>query len=102
MKFSNEEKKLADFIFANRSIKLIDKDGEDRLKPFKNLLVDNVKDVKIVEKLIELLKYRNEQEYIPCLEVWPIPIFPITGEHLEKMNVPKGPIYSKVIKLSNK
>ena len=98
MKFSNEEKKLADFIFLHRGIKLIKSDSmEADLKPLKDILVDNVKDARINEKMSELLKYLNKLEYIPYLEAWVIPIFPITGEHLEKKNVKKGPLFSKIL-----
>jgi hypothetical protein len=98
MKFSNEEKKLAEFLMNHRNMKLNDEiEIENNLKPLKNVLVDNVKDIKIVEKIVELLKYLNKLEYIPCLEIWPIPIFPITGEHLERKSVTKGPLYSKIL-----
>ena len=68
-----------------------------KLKPFKNILVENIKDIKIMEKLKELLKYINKMEYFCLLEIWPIPVFPITGDNLESKNVPKGPIYSKIL-----
>jgi hypothetical protein len=104
MKFSNEEKKLAEFLFTNRNLmpkaseKPLDEIITDsQLKPFKNILVENIKDIKIMEKLKELLKYINKLEYFCLLETWPIPVFPITGEHLESKNVPKGPIYSKIL-----
>ncbi len=100
MKFSNEEKKLAEFIFAFRNIRVDSAevgDVESDLKPFKNILVDNVKDQKNMEKMKELLKYINKTEYIKILEDWPIPVFPITGDHLAERNVAKGPTYAKIL-----
>lgn len=100
MKFSNDEKKLAEFLFAHRSLgkQLINDDStEANLKLFKIILVENVKDSKIYEKMRELLKYLNRLEYMPVLETWSVPVFPITGDHLASKNVPKGPIYTKVL-----
>lgn len=102
MRFSNDDKKLADFIFAFRDIekdKLTSHDGiEIKLKPFKNILVDNVKDLRNMEKMKELLKYINAvDDYASYLEAWPIPIFPITGDHLAAKNIPKGPMYTKIL-----
>ena len=86
MKFSKEEKKHAKFILKYRDINLLDRndskkpeDGED-LKPFKHILVDYIKDPKAHEKIVQLLKYINKQEFILSLENWPIPVFPITGD----------------------
>ena len=101
MKFSNDEKKLADFIFAFRDMKTkkatTSDEIEAQLKPFKDILVDNIKDLKNMEKMVELLKYIDRTEFIPYLETWPIPIFPITCDHLTEKNVPKGPVYSKIL-----
>ena len=100
MKFSNDEKKLADFIFAFRDIQVNpgeSSDIEGCLKPFKNILVDNVKDQKNMEKMKELLKYINKTEYAKCLEDWAIPVFPITGDHLAERNIAKGPMYSRIL-----
>ena len=52
-----------------------------------------------MEKMKDLLKYINKLEYIRYLEVWEIPIFPITGEHLTAKNIPKGPLYSKILNI---
>lgn len=101
LKFSNDEKKLAEFIFKFRHLES-EKPSEDieiSLKPFKDILVDNIKDLKKMEKMKDLLKYINKLEYIRCLEVWEIPIFPITGEHLTAKNIPKGPLYSKILNI---
>jgi hypothetical protein len=105
LKFSNDEKKLAEFLFSNRNLlhqqQQTNNDSFDqadlKIKPFKNILVENIKDIKIMEKLKELLKYIDKLDYFCLLETWPIPVFPITGEHLTSKNVPKGPIYSKIL-----
>ena len=101
MKFSNNEKKLAEFIFTYRDIEK--KAGtnettlEAKLKKYKFIMVDNVKDEKINEKVKELLKYLNKLEYSNYLEAWSIPIFPITGDMLNARNVPKGPLFAKIL-----
>lgn len=103
LKFSNEEKRIAEFLFAYRAQykRIIDQENDKkldiRLKPFKFILVDNVKDLKIFEKITELLKYVNRLEYVEQLRDWKIPIFPITGDMLENLKIPKGPIYSKIL-----
>ena len=108
MKFSNEEKKLAEFIFIHRNMldnttnKTTntckgDENWDKDLEPYKFILVDNIKDSKIKEKLVELLKYLNRLEIIEFFENWPIPLFPITGEMLIQENVKKGPIFTKIL-----
>lgn len=95
MKFSNEEKKMAEFILDHRNV--LGNEIEDTLKPFKFILVDNVKDGKIKEKLVNLLKYLNRLDLIEYFNSWEIPIFPITGDMLIGKNVKKGPLFSKVL-----
>jgi hypothetical protein len=108
MKFSNEEKKLAEFIFNHRNMldnttnKTTstckgDENWDKDFEPYKFILVDNIKDSKIKEKLVELLKYLNRLEIIKFFENWPIPLFPITGEMLIQKNVKKGPIFTKIL-----
>lgn len=104
MKFSNEEKKLAEFIFKHRHMldnttnKPINATKDDiHLEPYKFILVDNVKDSKIKEKLVELLKHLNKMELIEYFENWSIPLFPITGEMLIQRNIQKGPIFTKIL-----
>lgn len=108
MKFSNEEKKLAEFIFNHRhmldctnnkpiNVSKDDSNWNKELEPYKFMLVDNFKDSKIKEKLFELLKYLNKCEFIEYFENWQIPLFPITGEILIQKNVKKGPIFTKIL-----
>lgn len=70
---------------------------EEKLMPFKFILVDYAKDAKIHEKIRELLKYVNKLEYFQYLEIWPITDFPIKGEMLTAKKIPKGPLYGKVL-----
>lgn len=92
---------MAEFILAHRdaakSFKLNHDTIEDNLRPFKMILVDNVKDAKVHSRMTELLKYINKLNYVPLLESWPIPLFPIGGNELAARQVPKGPIYTKVL-----
>jgi hypothetical protein len=101
MKFSNEEKSLAHFIFSHRNI--IEDKGTNKeildynIKKIKFLLVDNAKDLKIKQNIKELLKYLNKLEYMQYIENWNIPIFPVTGDMLVNKNIPKGPVYSIIM-----
>jgi hypothetical protein len=100
MKFSNEEKRLADFIFKYRDIEkstINEESLESKLKKYKCILVDNIKDVKIKEKMNDLLKYLNKLEYIEYLDKWEIPNFPISGDLLINLNIPKGPVFSRIL-----
>lgn len=99
-KFSNDEKRLAEFLFAHRETKLIESDNLDNcLYPFKCILADYIKDAKAHEKITELLKYMGKVEYIKHLENWEIPNFPISGDVLSSKNVPKGPLFSKILNI---
>jgi hypothetical protein len=102
MKFSNEEKRFAEFIFNYRNYVACGDNAqiqslENRMKKYKFILVDNVKDPKIHEKIVELLKYAGDIDLIESLNNWQIPIFPITGETLSLKRIPKGPLFSKIL-----
>jgi tRNA nucleotidyltransferase (CCA-adding enzyme) len=101
MKFSNEEKRIAEFIFKYRDIEKSNTNEESslesKLKKYKCILVDNIKDARINEKMIDLLKYLNKLEYIDYLDKWEIPNFPITGDMLINRGIPKGPVFSKIL-----
>ena len=100
MKFSNEEKRLADFIFKYRDIEkstVNEESLESKLKKYKCILVDNIKDAKIKERMNDLLKYLNKLEYMNYLDKWEIPNFPISGDLLINRDIPKGPVFSKIL-----
>ena len=110
MKFSNDEKKLAEFILMYRNVLnetiagektancLVDNTNWDKnLEVFKFILVDHAKDAKCKEKIVELLKYINKMELVDYFHKWAIPNFPITGEMLIERGVKKGPIFTKIL-----
>lgn len=72
---------------------------EEALREFKFILVDNSKDSKEKAKtrMLELLMYVNRRDLIDEIGKWQIPDFPIRGDHLAQRNIPKGPIYSRVL-----
>ncbi len=98
MKFSNEEKKLSEFLLMYR---LYDRNDDryriDPLRVYKDILVDNIKDLKVYDKLHELLLYKGHSAYIKDLESWPVPIFPLNGDKLVQHGLVKGPIFSKIL-----
>jgi hypothetical protein len=69
----------------------------DPLKPYKNILVDFNKDNKIYEKITQLLLYQGHDDFIKSITEWTIPLFPIHGDMIAKIGVPKGPLFSKII-----
>ena len=70
---------------------------DDRIKYFKCILVDYVKDNRIKEKITDLLKYMNQLDLIDSLVEWQIPHFPINGNMIASKNIPKGPLYTRVL-----
>lgn len=100
IKFSNEEKRAAEFFFAHRQLRLkLDSfTREQKLKHFKFIIVDNSKDAKIYEKLADLLKYLNQVDLIQELTEWQVPVFPINGNQIASKNIPKGPMFTHVLK----
>lgn len=122
MKFSNDEKRLAELILKFRDVKcgVIEDDkeqsinkkqkteipcsNEETLRTFKFILVENAKDSKEKAKsrVIELLKYVNRLDLIEKIATWTIPDFPIRGDILMQRNIPKGPVYSRVLEALRK
>jgi tRNA nucleotidyltransferase (CCA-adding enzyme) len=74
-----------------------DESLESKLKKYKCILFDNIKDVKIREKMNELLKYLNKLEYVDYLNKWEIPNFPISGDILINRGISKGPVFSNIL-----
>lgn len=109
IKFSNDEKKLAEVIFKHRDEfkneesenkkKKLKSEQDETLKKFKCILVDSSKDSKdrAKSRVIELLKYVDRRDLIEDIESWPVPDFPIRGDVLVERNIPKGPLYSRVL-----
>jgi hypothetical protein len=99
VKYSNEEKKVAEFFFAYRDLRptLEAYSVDEKLKFFKFIIVDNFKDARIYEKIGEVLKYINASELIEPLTEWPVPVFPINGKIIANKKIPKGPAYTRIL-----
>ncbi len=98
MKLSNEEKKLAEFLLMHRMCNNNEEQYQkDQLKAYKEILVDNVKDLKVYDKLHELLLYNGHWTLIKDLDAWPVPNFPLTGDRLIQYGLEKGPIFARIL-----
>lgn len=77
---------------------------EEQIKALKLIMVENSKDSKEKAKMriVELVKYMNRRDLIADIEQWPIPDFPIRGDVLIERNLPKGPVYSKILEALKK
>lgn len=96
VRFSNDERKLAEFIFQYRKCESHNK--EDKLKPYKNILVDNIKDTKAKEKLFQLLYYQGQIGCIEFFRNYETPVFPIHGDILiTEKGLPRGPIIAEIL-----
>jgi hypothetical protein len=97
MKYSNDCRRLSQLlVFYRDSIRLLD--SIDRLKPYKDLLIDlHPYDPDIKEKVIELLKYQYHENEVQQLLDWPIPNFPISAGMLALKGVKQGPNYKSIL-----
>ena len=100
MKYSNDCRRLAQLLVTYRdSLSPLDSSTSiDRLKPYKDLLIDlYLFDPNIKEKIIELLKYQNHHNEIQSLLDWSIPQFPISAGMLSLKGVKQGLNYKLII-----
>lgn len=99
MKYSNDCRRLSQLLLTQRdSISLLDSSDSDRLKPYKDLLLDlAILDPSAKEKVLELLKYQHHLDEIPILADWTLPRFPITGGMLAAKGIKQGPMYKLIL-----
>jgi len=99
MKYSNDCRRLSQLLITYRnSISILDSSSIDRLKPYKDLLIDlYLFDPDIKEKILELLKYQYYLNEIQQLIDWIIPIFPISGGMLALKGIKQGPNYKLIL-----
>ena len=72
--------------------------GDNKLTFCKYLLVDTSGAVrKTQEKVCELLKYRNEYDVLEEFRSWSPPLLPVSGTDLLSFDIPKGPLYKRII-----
>ncbi|XP_077992379.1 CCA tRNA nucleotidyltransferase 1, mitochondrial-like [Glandiceps talaboti] len=95
LKVSAEERKVGFFIVGHRNqVEII----EDRLKPYKDMLVMGLfKDKDTITKVTELLKYKGEAAMLEELQNWEIPKFPVSGNDLIKIGVKPSKKFGKQI-----
>jgi hypothetical protein len=99
MKYSNDCRRLSQLLVTYRdSISLLDSSSIDRLKPYKDLLIDlYIFDPNIKEKILELLKYQYHRNEIQQLIDWILPNFPISGGMLALKGIKQGPNYKLIL-----
>jgi hypothetical protein len=99
MKYSNDCRRLAQLLMTYRnSTVMLDTSAIDRLKAYKDLLIDLYPyDEQIKDKIIELLKYQYQWEAIPILSNWSRPSFPVTSGMLTLKGVKQGPNYKLIL-----
>jgi hypothetical protein len=99
MKYSNDCRRISQLIIAQRNlIALLDASMKDRLKPYKDLLIDMmIVDPNAKDKVLELLKYQHYLNEIQAFSEWIPPRFPITGGMLASKGIKQGPNYKLIL-----
>jgi hypothetical protein len=90
LKLSNAERNLGKFVTEHRE----PKHHEDPIKPYLDMLVcsPNAQSKETLRGHIqELLHYQGRHELGERISKWPIPHFPLTGDHLKKFGLKPGP-----------
>jgi len=91
---SNEE--LCNCLFI---VKYRDKEeSEDVLKHYQHLIARlSGKEKKVIERVVELLKYKGNEKVANAISAWTPPKLPITGKDLVEQNLSKGPVFAKTL-----
>ena len=77
---------------------MLDSSSPDRLKPYKDLLIDLYPyDSNVKDKLLELLKYQYHFDDLQQLREWPIPHFPISAGMFTLKGVKQGLNYKIIM-----
>lgn len=99
MKYSNDCRRLSQLILTQRdAITVLDSSAVDRLKPYKDLLIDLlILDPLAKEKVLELLKYQHHLDAVQPLSDWTLPRFPIAGGMLASKGIKQGPNYKIIL-----
>lgn len=94
VKMSKDELQLGLFILAHRN----DDFGAKPFDYFEDLICDMPgHPQKAMEKVDELVKYRNLRTVLEELASWTPPKFPVSGLKLAEFGVPRGKQYAKVL-----
>lgn len=94
LKMSNDELKNCLFIVLYR-----DKpEPEDVLKHYQHLIARlSGKEKKVIEKVVELLKYKGNERIAKAISEWTPPKLPVTGKDLVDHNLKKGPLFARTL-----
>lgn len=99
MKYSNDCRRLSQVILTYRdTISILDCSSPDRLKPYKDLLLDlSINDPNAKDRVIELLKYQHYINEIEQLSQWILPRFPVSGGTLASKGIKQGSNYKTIL-----
>ncbi|UJR31757.1 hypothetical protein I4U23_019235 [Adineta vaga] len=99
LKYSNDCRRLSQLLITYRdSISLLDSSSTDRLKPYKDLVIDLIiNDPMAKERIVELLKYQHHLSEAQQLSDWTIPRFPVTGNMLTSKGIKQGPNFKLIL-----
>lgn len=96
LKLSNAERILGKFVTEHRD----PKQHEDPLKPYLDMLVcsPSAQSKETLRGHIkELLHYQGRHDLAYKISTWPIPLFPLRGDHLKKLGMKPGPELGKTL-----
>ncbi|CAF1074851.1 unnamed protein product [Adineta ricciae] len=99
MKYSNDCRRLSQLLVTYRdSISLLDPSSNDRLKPYKDLMIDLImNDPMVKERIVELLKYQHHLAEAQQFSEWNMPRFPVTGTTLTSKGIKQGPNFRLIL-----
>lgn len=94
LKVSNDELKTCLFAVMYR-----DRDeGDDLLKYYKHLIAKmSGKEKKVINRVIELFKYKGYNDMMSEIQDWTPPKYPITGQDLIDKEIKRGPVFAKTL-----
>lgn len=94
LKVSNDELKTCLFVVNYRDCL----EGDDPCTYYKQLITRlSGKEKKVINKVLELLKYKNYTDLFNEISEWTPPKFPLTGMDLIARHVKKGPVFAKTL-----
>ncbi|XP_053401627.1 uncharacterized protein LOC128557688 isoform X2 [Mercenaria mercenaria] len=94
LKVSNDELKTCLFIVMYRD----QEEGDDLIKHYKHLIARlSGKEKKVVNRVLELFKYKGLHDMISEISEWTPPKYPITGQDLIEKDIKRGPVFAKTL-----
>lgn len=91
---SNDELKTCLFMVMYKN----QEEGDDLIKYYKHLVARlSGKEKKVINRVIELFKYKGYHDLLPEISEWKPPKYPLTGQDLIDRNIKKGPVFAKTL-----